>query len=559
MENQPLIQLAKRSATNPTFMASLIKQQANREQVRWEQMAELLDISDEQLAKLALCKLPRDDYFRQDLRHISGYSGVNRVVLMHFMDCIQKEARMSRRSKPSATPSQTSRPTRRANFFMSTKQGLAFSLAALLILILGAFVLAQPGRTEATLVVSAGEAVVNQAGGALFASMTEGSVASGEVMTVSEGDTIRLTENGSAQLRLQDGSTVDLSGGSTATVAELVTDGDSFRFQLNLISGKALSRVVRLLRANDAFEIRTPSSTASVRGTIFTVEVQSEDSSHISVEEGLVQVALQDGASVDVPAGFQVTAVTGEALQTRPNSEPATPTPADDNSEPEDDSTPPEQDDSPESQADKVVICHYPSGDITKGNTLEISADDLDDHLAHGDTEGACPDAPDGEEDDPDDSSDSQTDKVVICHYPGGDTTKGNTLEISADALDAHLAHGDTEEACSDAPDGEEDDPDDSSESQTDKVIICHYPGGDTTKGNTLEISADDLDDHLAHGDLEEACPDLPAGESESAEDSPGNSGNAPGQNDDGSPGNSGNNNGNGGNNGNSGNGGSKP
>ncbi len=41
---------------------------------------------------------------------------------------------------------------------------------------------------------------------------------------------------------------------------------------------------------------------------------------------------------------------------------------------------------------EKVKVCHIPSGDREKANTLEISRDSLEDHLAHGDYEGECED-----------------------------------------------------------------------------------------------------------------------------------------------------------------------
>lgn len=38
--------------------------------------------------------------------------------------------------------------------------------------------------------------------------------------------------------------------------------------------------------------------------------------------------------------------------------------------------------------------------------------------------------------------------KVTICHYPSGDTEKGQTITVGKGALDAHLEHGDTYGAC---------------------------------------------------------------------------------------------------------------
>ena len=485
---QPLFELAKRAAADDSFMASLIEQQARRENISWEQLASLLKIEPAQLAKLALCKQPRETFFTQDVAQIAGYSGINRTMLLHLINCAKRGTQIKNVTAQHAKPVQK----RKGNFFMIHRRTWAIGLAALLVVILGAFVMAQSGGAEATLVVSAGEVVVTQAGGVIAGSV-ETAVSAGNVLTVQEGDTIHLAENASAQLRLQDGSTVDLFSETTLVVTELVTNDNSFRVRLTLFSGKTLSRVVRLLRSDDAFEVKTPSSTASVRGTVFTVEAQTAEISHVAVEEGVVRVAMQ-GQVVDVEPGFQVTAVLGQELKVVPQQVPtarpsATPT---DTPEPTD--------------------------------TLEPTATATETATAVP-SETATPSA----DTDPDDSDDTETEKVLICHYPSGDVDKGNTLEIAADAVDAHLAHGDQLGACptstplpaptntplpaptnTPAP-ASTDTPvpaptDTPAPAPTDtpvadsKVVICH-------KGSTIEVSADAVADHLAHGDTMGACP----------------------------------------------------
>ena len=483
---QPFFELAKRAAADDFFMAHLVDQQAKREGISWEQLAISLKIEPAQLAKLALCQQPRETFFRQDVAQIAGYSGINRTMLLHFLDSTKQGLPLKR------TTVQQSEPVRKRkrNTFMLYRRTWAFGLATLLVLIVGAFVLAQPGGAEATLVISLGEAVVTQDDGSIFASSAETAVSSGDVLTVQEGDTIRLGSNATAQLRLQDGSTVDLFSGTTLVVSELVTNDDSYRVRLNLFSGKTLNRVVRLLRSDDTFEIKTPSSTASVRGTVFTVEAQTAEISLVAVDEGVVRVAMQ-GQVVDVEPGFQVTAVLGQELNVVPQQAPtARPT------------------DTP---------THTPE----PTNTLEPTATITETATAVP-TKTNTPFA----ETDPDDSGDddSETEKVLICHYPAGDVTKGNTLEIASDAVDAHLAHGDLLGTCPPEPTvtitplpAPTDTPapaptntpvpaptDTPMPAPTDsaggKVTICH-------KGSTLEVNADALADHLAHGDQLGACP----------------------------------------------------
>jgi hypothetical protein len=38
--------------------------------------------------------------------------------------------------------------------------------------------------------------------------------------------------------------------------------------------------------------------------------------------------------------------------------------------------------------------------------------------------------------------------KVVICHYPPGNPENEHTIEVGEPAVPAHLAHGDTQGAC---------------------------------------------------------------------------------------------------------------
>jgi hypothetical protein len=79
------------------------------------------------------------------------------------------------------------------------------------------------------------------------------------------------------------------------------------------------------LGLNDYFEILTPSSTVSVRGTIFQVAVLSHDETFVAVSDGLVQVRMGDAIAL-VEAGQQLKAQVGQPLQVEAFGEP-TPVP----------------------------------------------------------------------------------------------------------------------------------------------------------------------------------------------------------------------------------------
>jgi len=198
-------------------------------------------------------------------------------------------------------------------------------IAVLIFLLVSAFVVAQPEQgSEATLVVSEGQATVTQKGAVpLVTRQSNVSLSAGQALAVRMGDTISLDTGAVGQLRLFDGSTVDLTGGASLEVTELTTTEKSYRVRLNLLAGRTVSRVVRALGVGDAFEIRTPSSTASVRGTVFTVEVIALDATYFSCDEGVVHIVLQD-QSVDIHPGEEVNAVVGRPLivQPQPGAEP---------------------------------------------------------------------------------------------------------------------------------------------------------------------------------------------------------------------------------------------
>lgn len=191
-------------------------------------------------------------------------------------------------------------------------------LILLALVLMSAFALAQPERTPATLVVLKGQAIVVQEGGLLAAA--EKIVTPSQAVLVWAGDEIRVARDAAAQVRLLDGSTVDLDQNTEIQITELQTNPESYRVQLHLLAGKLLNRVERVLGSGDTFDITTPSSTASVRGTVFTVAVVAPDVTYIACREGTVAVQMGTATAL-VPAGTELTATVGQPLQVLPYSE----------------------------------------------------------------------------------------------------------------------------------------------------------------------------------------------------------------------------------------------
>lgn len=95
---------------------------------------------------------------------------------------------------------------------------------------------------------------------------------------------------------------------------------------------------------------------------------------------------------------------------------------------------------------DKVALCHFPPGNPENFHTIVVGPDAVDGHIAHGDTEGPCD--PDDLEDGNGEEDGEGGEKVVLCHIPPGSPENAHTVEVSESAVEAHLAHGDIEGAC---------------------------------------------------------------------------------------------------------------
>ncbi len=130
-------------------------------------------------------------------------------------------------------------------------------------------------------------------------------------MLLQSGDTISLKQ-GTMTLKLDDDKYVYVEEN---TEFELVASGSSAnsKTKINLKSGAITNEITNKLSDDSAYEINTPNSTMAVRGTIFRVEIYTDDDmvtyTKISVFDGKVDTWLvyQDGSvaesSVSVSRG----------------------------------------------------------------------------------------------------------------------------------------------------------------------------------------------------------------------------------------------------------------
>jgi hypothetical protein len=331
---QMMLNMAQQAIKNPTLMAGLIDKYTKQTGASWAEVAGELRISPSQLAKLALCRQPNGNA-HQDIRKIADYIKMSPVVLNHFYEHAQPDTSMVNNATDySSKPMEASKKRVQrqgpnlsiGRTFMSKRFLWMSGLVLVLLLIVSAFVMAQSTAvSEATLIVNDGEVTITRSGAGLSGEKSYTAVP-GDAVIVTEGDTVTTGDTAAAQLHLAGGGTVDLSAATSVEITELVTTEEKYQVTLTMLAGRTLNRVVHLMGIEDHYEVRSPSSTASVRGTVFAVDVLSQESTYVGVDEGVVNVTMGD-QSVDVRAGFEVTAVVGELLMVKAQQE-ETPPPA---------------------------------------------------------------------------------------------------------------------------------------------------------------------------------------------------------------------------------------
>lgn len=309
VETNLLLKMAQQAGRDSSLVACQIEAMARKQPGGWTGVAEALHLDETRLARLALCRCPQEPNFDSEVRQICELVGAEPAVLQKLFSSTRPQAPGSSRlpARPAATAPRRFGPWMWAG-------GLALMVLVVLAgwLVLGG---ASP-QSQATLVIEQGQAQVRTGPSALawLTAPREQAVAAGQMLVVKAGDQIRLNPGASGQVRFYDGTLVELVDQAELTIQTLNTTPDSYQIQLQQLGGVTLSRVRRLLGAKDFFQIRTPSSTVSVRGTEFIVQVISPESSRVLVSKGLVHVAA-GSQEVDVRPGEQTLVVRGQPLQ----------------------------------------------------------------------------------------------------------------------------------------------------------------------------------------------------------------------------------------------------
>src|SRR5437773_10958827 len=124
---------------------------------------------------------------------------------------------------------------------------------------------------------------------------------------IAAGDTIRTESGAAAEITYFEGSSVRLEADTQIVVESLRTEADGGTvIGMMQTLGRTWHVVTKLISGSSRYELRTPTSTASVRGTIFAVDVRLNSdgpSATVTTSEGVV---LHTAADPTVAEATQV-------------------------------------------------------------------------------------------------------------------------------------------------------------------------------------------------------------------------------------------------------------
>lgn len=148
-------------------------------------------------------------------------------------------------------------------------------------------------------------------------------VAAADRMELREGDELKTEAGSSAIIRMDDGTMTKVGPLARMSMDQLSSVGNNNATSLNVSVGKSWNRVNKLTK-DTAFNVKTPTAVAGVRGTFFSAEVEKTNDSTFDVYDGSVQVSGASDPSSSVTVGaHNRTTVASNGSPTQPSAIPA--------------------------------------------------------------------------------------------------------------------------------------------------------------------------------------------------------------------------------------------
>jgi hypothetical protein len=164
------------------------------------------------------------------------------------------------------------------------------------------------------LIVGAAAAVVRQVEGIYGPEVRQLSMSD----NVFYDEVISTRADSASKIKFPDDTLLTVGPNSKVTIDAFVYDPNSKDSKMVVNATLGVARFVTGKMGSAAYQIKTPTTTIGVRGTVLTVTVEEDGTTSANVENGAIFVQGQTGEPVEVGEGMSTTAEPGE-----PASEPA--------------------------------------------------------------------------------------------------------------------------------------------------------------------------------------------------------------------------------------------
>ena len=143
-----------------------------------------------------------------------------------------------------------------------------------------------------------------------------------------QNEVIKTAADSASELVFRDDTTLTIGPNAEVTLDTFVFDPDPTKGKVIINQTIGTIRFVSGKLAKQVYEIRTPTATIGIRGTVFTVTVAANGATTVSVTQGAVAVTNAAGVSQTVGSGFSSSVSPAPAGGTPPPPTPPGPPPA---------------------------------------------------------------------------------------------------------------------------------------------------------------------------------------------------------------------------------------
>ncbi len=154
---------------------------------------------------------------------------------------------------------------------------------------------------NAQLIVESGTVQVKHAGGSWTSAQNS--------MLLHQSDSVKTGDNTSASIILFESSIIRLDSNTEVTIQELIQQEEETSVEIKQDYGRTWNTISKM-SGIDNYEVHTPTTVASVRGTSFDVYILADGNIIISVGNGTVNVTTYENgqimSSIEVPENLSV-------------------------------------------------------------------------------------------------------------------------------------------------------------------------------------------------------------------------------------------------------------